>query len=273
MTQVEVVALWTGLISGIVSIVLSIVAIVFSVLVNQRSDKVSDQTIQSLERIGTTVERLSEDTRVLIKNAWEKLLGGFGSPPPSPTDTTSTAKEVASGLAAEFRAELNAIRADTKNTGTLPAEMMEQVNRAISRLESSLTAQIRAEQRRSDRSTSKLDFAIAALNSITPTARELARAIQRAHLTSSQYRKLSEGPLSEALGELRGCGLLIPVTPAVKGDENPVYYFPPSIVDVIRSALLMFAPSENTSAEVIARELSAVGYTYHAAPKKPSQQD
>jgi len=63
----QTIALWVGLLSGIVGIVLSVVAIVFTVLVDRRSSQVTGQTIQSLQKIESAVERLSSDTRELIK--------------------------------------------------------------------------------------------------------------------------------------------------------------------------------------------------------------
>ena len=77
MADVDKIALWAGLISSIVSIVLSIVAIVVAILVNSRSEKVSDQTIKSLQKIESSIERLSGDTSGLIKGAWDTMLASF----------------------------------------------------------------------------------------------------------------------------------------------------------------------------------------------------
>lgn len=75
MTDVEKVALWIGLLSGAISIALSLVAIVFAILVDKRAKDVSDQTIKSLQKIESAVERQSDDTRELIKAGWDKMLG------------------------------------------------------------------------------------------------------------------------------------------------------------------------------------------------------
>src|SRR5579864_4569961 len=83
MNQAESVAFWVGFIGSMVGIVLSIVAIVFSILVDRRSSRISDHTIQSLQKIESAVERLSSDTRELIKAGWDKMLGNVdkASPP------------------------------------------------------------------------------------------------------------------------------------------------------------------------------------------------
>jgi mannose/fructose/N-acetylgalactosamine-specific phosphotransferase system component IIC len=59
MTDVEKIALWVGLIASIVSIVLSVVAIVFARIVDKSAREVSAQTIKSLQKIESYVERLS----------------------------------------------------------------------------------------------------------------------------------------------------------------------------------------------------------------------
>lgn len=75
MSDVEKIALWVGLISSIVSIVLSIVAIVFAGIVDRSARNVSAQTIKSLQKIESYVERLSSDTTGLIKAGWDRMLG------------------------------------------------------------------------------------------------------------------------------------------------------------------------------------------------------
>jgi hypothetical protein len=66
-TEVDTVALWVGIITGIASTVLALVAIWFTFVVNQRSTQVSDQTIRSLEAIESAVKRQSTDTNDLIQ--------------------------------------------------------------------------------------------------------------------------------------------------------------------------------------------------------------
>src|SRR5579872_612279 len=101
MNEVDHIALWAGLISSIVGIVLSILAIISSILSNIRLEKVTDQTVKSLQKIESDVERISEETSGLIKAGWERMLGTMGATPP-PT----SAKEIAAGLTDEIRIAL-----------------------------------------------------------------------------------------------------------------------------------------------------------------------
>ena|SRR5436190_17397695 len=103
MNNVEQVALWVGLISGIVSIVMSVVAIAFAVMVDRSSRAVTAQTIKSLQKIESDVERLSSDTRELIKAGWDRMLGSVSLAYPPESTAPS---QLASGIAAELKSEL-----------------------------------------------------------------------------------------------------------------------------------------------------------------------
>src|SRR5271156_2537844 len=104
MTDVEKVALWCGLIASVVSTVLSVVAIWFAIHVNSRSEAVSDQTIRSLQKIESFVQKLSDDTAGLVKAAWDKMLGNMYRTEGVDAQV-SNAKEIASGLTAELKTE------------------------------------------------------------------------------------------------------------------------------------------------------------------------
>ena len=114
MTELERVALWVGLFAGVVSIVMSFVAIAFAILVDRSARAVSSQTIKSLQKIESEVERLSGDTRELIKAGWDKMLGNVDRDSHVKTIETP-AKEVAAGVASELRAELGLIHNDADN--------------------------------------------------------------------------------------------------------------------------------------------------------------
>lgn len=139
MTDVEKMVLWVGLISSIVSIVLSLVATTFAVLVNHRSEKVSDQTIRSLQKIESTTERVSQDTAGLIKGAWDKLLGNFGTPHEN-IHQDSSSEQVSSGLAIEAKEELQNIPQSgtaTKEEGTHLQEVLETLIKTVENLQAS----------------------------------------------------------------------------------------------------------------------------------------
>src|SRR5258706_16016557 len=98
MTDVEKIALWVGLFASIVSIVLSFVAIAFAILVDRGARAVSGQTIKSLQKIESDVQRQSDDTRELIKAGWDKMLIGVDKElQPKPFDTSP--KDLAAGIA------------------------------------------------------------------------------------------------------------------------------------------------------------------------------
>src|SRR5258708_34989048 len=107
MSQVETVALWAGLIASIAGIVLSAVATWFALRVNDQATAINNQMIKSLERIESSVERVSSDTRELITAGWNKMLGNMGNqidPGASNPDSTDS---IVNGVATEIESELN----------------------------------------------------------------------------------------------------------------------------------------------------------------------
>lgn len=253
MSDVEKMALWVGLISSIVSIALSVVAMVFAVLVNYRSEKVSDQTIKSLQKIESDVARLSSDTSGLIKAGWDKLLGTFG--PESGTATRereAAANEIASGLTSELRTELEDSSGDKR--AELPPEALEKLETALQRIQETLSAQI------ADRPDSRGQvFSNAArLQRVSEEARELARQISSYHLTRKQYSQLRNGPLSDATKELRRVGILVPLSSPE--ERVPVYWFP---TGDFRSALMLLPASSSEVATSVSSELARIGYKPH----------
>jgi hypothetical protein len=82
MSQVEIAGLWIAIIAGITATVLAVVSILFTKSVDERSSRVTAETIRSLENIQSTVQRLSADTGGLIKVAWDRMVGTMASPEP-----------------------------------------------------------------------------------------------------------------------------------------------------------------------------------------------
>jgi hypothetical protein len=256
MTDVEKIALWFGLIASIVSIVLSIVAIVFAILVDKSARAVSAQTIKSLQKIESEVERLSDDTRELIKAGWDKMLGSVDREP-QPRTIEVPAKEIAAGIASELRAELSL----TSDKGTtVSAEQNNKFEQLLETLETSLTAQLRA-QNLSSRPSEALDRLINTLNKLSPSAQALLRAISNYHLSLTEYRALNKGPLKDSLIELRESGLLVPVkheTP--DGGNVPCYYFPSSLSSLVKAAIPLIPKPPDEVIHQIKSELEAIGY-------------
>ncbi len=259
MTDVDKIALWTGLISSIVSIVLSVVATTFAILVNNRSEKVSDATVKSLQRIESTVERLSDDTSGLIKAAWDAMLGSFsGNLARDSGISASAAREIASGVASEVRSDLSLPEGKSGKGGEASvAELAERVDRALERMQETVSAQLRG-LARSNRPSSVLNK-LRDLERLSPAARALAGSI-KAHLTRDQYDQLEKGPLSPAIRELRQAGLFVPVTGIEDGKEAPVYYFPPNQSRNLRSALLLIERPPVEVRDLVKAELDRVKY-------------
>ena len=229
MSDAENVALWLGIIVGIAGVVLSVVAIWFAFWVNDRAARVNDQTIQSLQKIETTVERLSADTTGLIKAGWDKMLGqvcGTGLGPSEQAQSSAT--EIASGLSSEMMAEL-------EESGVVTHDEAKRIESLIEELGKKLTAQISAASTPA-RLGSQLDRLVEQLEGISMDARELVAAISEAgrHLTRKEYRSLLNSPLSDALRELREAGLLAPFLGySPEGEQIPVYYFRSAIAPMI----------------------------------------
>src|SRR5258706_2692276 len=98
-SDVEKVATWAGLITGIAGSVLSVVVIWFALATEARSRAVSDQMIKSLQKIESAVDRTADDTQGLIKVAWDRLIpgAGVGAADPGPLDPSSS-EQIASGI-------------------------------------------------------------------------------------------------------------------------------------------------------------------------------
>ena len=269
MSQVELVALWAGLIASIAGIVLSIVAITFSILVDRRSSKISDHTIQSLQKIESTVERLSSDTRELIKAGWDKMLGNFsGESPEAPAEIR--ANEISAGIVSELRSELKSLA----NESSEKAPSAKDIEGMIRNLETSLTTQL-SDLAASRRPGEQLDRALMKLTKLSPPAKVLLGEISKAgrHISRDEYNVLLKTPLEGPLKELREIGAIIPVVHHAKGQDIPCYYFPPFAAPAIRGAIpLLEKPAESTIHDV-RKELAKIRYGSHAESKGKREQD
>lgn len=252
MSDAETVGLWLGIFAGIAGIVLSSVAIWFARSVDDRAKQVNDQTIQSLQKIETTVERLSGDTTGLIKAAWDKMLGQVGYLPSS-EETRTSAERAAAGISAEVRAEL-------ADTGDLTEAEDRRLETLVENIKAALTPQIAALSR-PDRPGAALESTLESLRTLSPEAQELARMITQKHLTWNQYRQLRQSPLSNALMELRHSGILVPLEGvASSGGKIPVYYFPAHTAKVMRAALELLPDNPATVERTVLSKLQELGY-------------
>jgi len=264
MNQVETVALWAGLIGSIVGAVLGVVAIVFSLWVNQRASEVSDYTIQALQKIESTVERLSQDTNGLIKAAWDKMLSGqrvavgddsLGANPD--VDAPALAK----GIAAELREEL---RSASSGPNRSNVQTEEAISDAVGRLEQAVAMELKRSRQGS--LGAAVDSMVEATQNLSPEAVAVLRAVVGLdagseqggrHLTRSQSRRLSEdATMGQPMLELRAAGLLVPRT----SNNGELVYFAPTRSETMRTALLMAPVPSPETQEKVARALKGVGY-------------
>ena len=238
-----------------ISIVLSCVALVFAWVVNRRSDKVSDHTIQSLQKIESIVAGLSDNTNGLIKAAWDKMLGLSLD---EGVTQGSSPKSLAAGVAAEIRADLSP---SMDSSEKLDDERVARLEKSLERLERSLQPST-ASPLRGDRALDVVGFVVRELRDVSPVARELLYALRTRHLTLSEYRRAEIDPtLRYAVGQLRDAGLLVPFVDAVTKD--PVYYLSTIASRAIEPAMsLLPTASPDVRAEVESA-LSRLGYSPH----------
>jgi hypothetical protein len=265
LTQLETVGLWAGLLSSVVSVVLSLVAIFFARDVDRRSIEISNQTIRSLQSIQSTVQRLSEDTGGLIKVAWERMLGTMGG---QTAQTNNDLQGLLAGLIAEFREDANEIAPGT-GVEKLARTVGERVRRATD-------GKSGAERGSGPRSWT-FNAVVQAIESLSPLAIELLRALEGGHhLTRTQYQRLRRDPdLAVAIDELRDEDLLVPLQRrGARGDET-IYGIAPWFLEVIGAALVFTGhetPSE-AEAQKVRSALREVGFDVDDLSEQSEQED
>jgi hypothetical protein len=261
LSDVETVALWLGLVSGVISIVLAIVAMTFTFAVDRRSSKINEQMIGSLQKIESTVEGVADDTTGLIKVAWERMLPG-GSADPSPVaadrdNDEESIRAIAAGVAAELKSEL------VPQSGLTETQAVDRIDKALRRLERSVEAQLSSGVSETSSRLQRLSRVEQTLEKLNPEARELLGQLSRGGpLTRTQYMQLRMGPLGPAMAELRHYALIAPLR-EVSAEENaePVYFMSPSINRLVRPILSLLDPVPRLTREHVASGLRAVGYT------------
>lgn len=252
MNEVESVALWVGIFAGIAGIVLAVVAIWFARSVDDRAKRVSDQTIRSLQKIETKVEGLSDDTINLIKVGWDRMLGQVGSENAT-QDPKGSAETLVGGMTAELEARIG-------EEGDLSKEELEKFIALLEDIEAPLASQIAALSHAGS-SAGMMDHILRSLKSLSAEAQELVGHLHTTHLSRDEYTQLLASDIGASLIELREEGLLVPLkgfSPA--GEDNPVYYFPPTIVNELRAALNFLPENPPEVSSNVFRELLKAGY-------------
>lgn len=260
MSQIVDVGTWIALITGIIGISLSGVAIWFAFSVDSRSRRVSEQMIQSLQKIETFVERSSSDTQGLIKVGWDRMLGGVGPPADRASEekSESSIQQISAGLAEEARVELGAQHDSSTTRGAVDED------RIVRRVSEAIQAQLRSSRPARSRPYERVEEWASALSGLPPTAYELVRFLgQHGHINRTQYNALNshDAVTRSALHALRQTGIIIPLTSTVESKANlPVYWFPPDEVENIRIAVDLVNSNYGAQREELRELLTDVGY-------------
>jgi hypothetical protein len=258
MGQVETVALWAGLIASIAGIVLSIVAMVFAIWVNNRATEVNNQMIRSLQKIETSVDRVSTDTRELITAGWNKMLGGMDRDRDDEALDSDTSEEISSGIASEVRSEL---MEGAQGEGSGPK--IERLEQALQELQETVAAQLRNRSISQRRSESLLDSLAETVGDLPVEAKALLFILIRGmHLDRKQYRTAQQNSvLKIPVRALRRSGLLVPLEGFGDGDERePVYHLAPKLVRRLKIAAQLAGEVPRDVLESVSAALKAIGY-------------
>lgn len=257
MGTVGTIGLWIGIISGIISITLAIVAIVISASVNRRANDINDQTIKSLQKIETEVERLSEDTRGLIKAGWDKMLGSFGISKADDLLDEDAIRKVSEGLVAELKSEIDSASTDTH----LSKKQSDELSSMYKKIEERLSSIIESSQSISSARYFP-DIILDKLRKLSPLAIALLNEIRPRHLTDENYKSLLDGELlRQPVLELRKVGFLVPLPGYSKEyKEIPVYYYPPNMTRLLNALMPISQDIPLEVGEIVKNELQRIHY-------------
>ncbi len=258
MNQIETVALWAGLMASIAGIVLSIVATLFALWVNKESTVVNQQMIKSLQKIESTVEHLSADTRELITAGWNKMLTGLGNGRDieEGSSTAEITDQISAGVESEVQSELQDSSTESER------QRIERLEAALLDLKETIASQLR---RRSYKDSDDPLYALVEdLKRLPLESRAMVNilATNSYHLTRNQYLKMSKNPLLKiAIKRLRASGLLVPlVGKKDDGLTEPVYYFPPNATKTIRLASTLAGEIPKDILNNVSIEMDSLGY-------------
>jgi hypothetical protein len=255
MSQVETVALWAGLIASVAGITLSIVATIFAIWVSKQSAEVNQQMIRSLQKIESTVEHLSADTRELITAGWNKMLTGLGGESEAETSISEVSDQISEGVASEVRSELADSETETES------QKIERLENALQDLKETVAIQLR---RRPNRNTSgALDMLVEEVRGLPIEAKAVLAILSWGrHLTRKEYLSSKRDPvLKGPIKRLRAGGLLVPLIGESDGGvKEPVYYFPPNSTAQIKVASQIGGDIPREVQDGLLAALRTIGY-------------
>ncbi len=201
--------------------------------------------------------RQSQDTRDLIKVGWERMLP---APAPAPAHGESTQADeyfdqIAAGLAAEIRADLGLTESESQGQQPTGDQLVE-LNQAVDQLRETVEAQLHAT---AGTPSDEVQFWVNLVEGLSSGAKVLALAVQRAHITRNQLRRLQRDPeIGQAASELRRAGLLVPLEGFDRErKETVVYWFPPGKVRYVRAALTLLPEPPPVLKELVQTKLDA----------------
>jgi hypothetical protein len=261
MSQVDTVALWAGLFASIAGITLSIVATVLSIVSNNRATAVNDQTIKSLQKIESAVERLSDDSRTLIKAGWDKMLGNVGQRPESDSDLCEN--EEPEPLELKVITQAKPTNSSDGQETQLPSEFVDRIAQLENQIEQvrKAVATARRSNARPESSTAPVDELIRVLANISPRASALFELIsQSRHLTETQYQALAKSELGLELRELLANGLLVPLTGHDNEEKSLVYWLPSRFARAAKVAIQLAPRISPSVVDAVRGELKKIGY-------------
>jgi hypothetical protein len=251
----------------IMGIVLSIVAIWFTFAVDRRSRSVTEQMINSLQKVESSVERSSADTQGLIKVAWDRMLGGVATPEGKTAIEPSVVlrndvqlEQLMAGLTAEVRSELASQEQES------PASP--DVDEIVRRVTEAVQAQLNISRSESGSASSQIDDWIVRLRTLSPAALELIRYLGAfGHLTRQQYERLAaHSRYGTVVEELRKIGALSPfLSRAETEDVQPVYWFSRNVGDNLRIAFELLDPDFKEERASLGGVLKEIGYINEAS--------
>ena len=195
MSSLEHVALWLGLIVGVISVTLAIVSIVFTFHVDRRSNEISTRTLQSLEEIKNTGKETAAQVTNLVRSVVDRLFGIVEKPPV--IQEATSIQQVSSGLAAEVQANIE------KELGV---DRIPELERVVDDLKISVERLLRDFSFGEDEDAA-FEHVTAQLKACSPEAQELVRQLHQRHLTAEEMSMLMHpskvGGPSNPAAELR----------------------------------------------------------------------
>jgi hypothetical protein len=269
MDIVNAVATWTGLILGISSTVLAIVTIFFTRATDNRATDINNQTITSLQKIETSVERLSQDTNGLIKAAWDKMLEPQSHSTSEPSSSLVGITDLDEKMT-ELRDEIQAVK--EASSGQASSEAIATLQGSITDLHRDMRRGVIAGDSRSSvqssissRNRDTVSTLASRLESVSSAAFELCRVLLEngRPLTRSQVKALKDSTLSSAVSELIELKILRTVRYEKAGEteaEKMAYWFERGSMRSLETALSLVGRNNRRLYRRVQSQLIDVGY-------------